>query len=335
MSEPESKPVASEPIGRRFWLTPDRLIAGLLAVECVLFLSNWLACSAWHKGYAVLTCVAVMGLTLELTILWFAVASALRVPLQFSVRSLFVLVVAVAVQCSWLGVEMKKAREQRQSVEAIVRDGGWAFYDFRFDEQFNLVANAKPPESSWLRHLLGDDFFCDVLDVQVMSNATAQHLESLDRLKWLYVLLKDEPNEAWPTELNDSVGGYVKPAHITNAALERIGHCRRLEHLEFRYATIGEVELKYFTGLSRLKSLDMQCTGVTDAALQGLKALPRLEYLNVSFNTITDAGLRHLEGLRTLRFLSISGTDVSDDGVRQFQQAMPNCEVDRNSCFFR
>lgn len=48
---------------RRPLLTPDRcvLLLLLLVVEALLFLSNWLGWPAWHKGYAVLTCVAVVG----------------------------------------------------------------------------------------------------------------------------------------------------------------------------------------------------------------------------------------------------------------------------------
>ena len=40
---------------------------------------------------------------------------------QFSLRSLLVLVVVVAVPCSWLAVEMKKAREQKEAVENSAR----------------------------------------------------------------------------------------------------------------------------------------------------------------------------------------------------------------------
>jgi hypothetical protein len=50
--------------GHCFPLTPDRLILSLLLAEVLLFLSNWLAWPAWHKGYAVLTCVAMVGVTL-------------------------------------------------------------------------------------------------------------------------------------------------------------------------------------------------------------------------------------------------------------------------------
>ena len=39
---------------RWYCLTPDRYVLLLLVVEALLFVSNWLAWPAWHKGYAVL-----------------------------------------------------------------------------------------------------------------------------------------------------------------------------------------------------------------------------------------------------------------------------------------
>ena len=45
---------------RRFRLTPGHLILGLLLAECLLWLSDRLGWPAWHKGYAVLTCVAAV-----------------------------------------------------------------------------------------------------------------------------------------------------------------------------------------------------------------------------------------------------------------------------------
>ena len=46
---------------RWYRLTPDRLVLLLLVVEALLWLSDRLGWPAWHKGYAVLTAVAVVG----------------------------------------------------------------------------------------------------------------------------------------------------------------------------------------------------------------------------------------------------------------------------------
>ena len=46
---------------RWFHLTPGRFVLPLLAVECLLWLSERIGWLGWHKGYAVLTGVAVLG----------------------------------------------------------------------------------------------------------------------------------------------------------------------------------------------------------------------------------------------------------------------------------
>src|SRR5208282_9217 len=108
-----------KPSIRWYHLTPDRLVIGLLVVECLLWLSERFQWVAWHKGYAVLTMVAVVAVFVLLMLLWFILGLVFRQRFQFLLRSLLVLVVAVAVPCRWLVVEMKAAREQKETVRAI------------------------------------------------------------------------------------------------------------------------------------------------------------------------------------------------------------------------
>ena len=98
------------------WLhpTPGRFVLALLAVEVLLWLSERFGWLGWHKGYAVLTGVAVVGVAMVLVLVWFGVAVVFWRRFQFSLRSLLVLVVVVALPCSWLGVEMRTARRQKE-----------------------------------------------------------------------------------------------------------------------------------------------------------------------------------------------------------------------------
>ena len=108
MTSPTIKP-------RWFVPTPGRLLRLLLAVEGFLVLSErfqWFAFNQ-HKGWTVLIAVASVGVFLLLMLLWFLAALVFRWRFQFSILSLFVLTVAVALPCSWLATEMKAAREQR------------------------------------------------------------------------------------------------------------------------------------------------------------------------------------------------------------------------------
>ena len=89
--------------------------------------------STWHKGYAVLTAVVSLGLVFVVMLLWFVVSLLFRRRFQFSIRSLLVLTVAVALPCSWLGVELRQAMRQREAVAAIEKLGGMVFYDWQCD----------------------------------------------------------------------------------------------------------------------------------------------------------------------------------------------------------
>ena len=63
---------------RWFYLTSGRFVLLLLTVEVLLWLSNWLGWPGWHKGYAVLTSVAAVGVGMLLMFVWFAVALIFR-----------------------------------------------------------------------------------------------------------------------------------------------------------------------------------------------------------------------------------------------------------------
>src|SRR5271157_5695768 len=167
--------------GRWFQLNSDRLVVGLLVAESLLWLSNWLGWPRWHKGYAVLTSVAAFGVVLIVTLLWFVLALFFRRRFQFSVRSLLLAAVAVAVPCGWMSVAVREANQQKAAVDAIVSAAMktmpiyWREYrDFQIDHLDRLMRYDYQESGSgslpaarngplWLRTLLGDDFFNDVV----------------------------------------------------------------------------------------------------------------------------------------------------------------------------
>ena len=144
---------------RWFHLTPGRFVSALLAVEVLLWLSERFGWLGWHKGYAVLTCVAVAGVVLVVTVVWFAVALLLRWRFQFSIRSLLVLVVVVALPCNWFMVELRKAREQRGAIEWVEKLDGQVSYG-RQPEAAGMLP-ACPVK------LLGDEFFQTVVGIEL------------------------------------------------------------------------------------------------------------------------------------------------------------------------
>ena len=89
--------------------------------------------------------------------------------LTFSLRTLFILLTALAV---WLGVVVNRAREQREAVKAIEALGGRVRYDWQrstgvavmgYIDVKMLAAKKRPSGPAWIRQIIGDDFFQSVL----------------------------------------------------------------------------------------------------------------------------------------------------------------------------
>ena len=148
--------------GRWFQPTPGRFVLLLLAVEVLLWLSERFGWLHWHKGYAVLTGVAVVVVAMLGMAVWLVVALVSRWRFQFSIRSLLVLVVVVAVPCSWLATDMKRTKDQSLLVAKIRGSYGLVEYVWQLDANGNGLPNAQPPGPKWLRQVLGDDFFGDI-----------------------------------------------------------------------------------------------------------------------------------------------------------------------------
>ena len=96
--------------------------------------------------------------------LWFLAALVFRLRFQFSILALLLLTLVVAVPCSWLATEMKAAKKQQEAVEEIEK-AGQVVFDYELDPDGRWMAGATPPGPPWLRNLLGDDLFTDVVGV--------------------------------------------------------------------------------------------------------------------------------------------------------------------------
>ncbi|MFZ1937130.1 MAG: hypothetical protein WCB27_00200 [Thermoguttaceae bacterium] len=226
---------------RWFHPTPARLLIVLLVIEAILLLSKpW-----FPKGYAVLTAIASVGVMMVLMLIWWAAALLFHWRFQFSLRSLLVATVAIAIPFSWLAVEMKKAREQMEAVEAIQEEmEGMALYG----------ANANPLTSLQTDRLLGFEFFEDVVDVELerkqLTHAGLKHLAVLSRIRKL------------------NLTG-------TNVADEDLIHLKGLVQLEDLYLDstgVTDAGLAYLEGLNHLRWLGLLETKITH---QGVKKLQR------------------------------------------------------------
>ncbi len=244
---------------RRFSPTPAWLIFGLLVVEGLLFLSDRVHWPTWHKGYAVLIAVASVCVVMLFMLLWFVASLLFRWRFQFSIRSLLVLTVAVAIPCSWLAVEMKAAREQKAAVEAVERADGSVIYDFQIDRAGNPT-KAKVPGPAWIRKILGNGFFTSVVRVTIVCSGTDAILEKVGEFPQLRDLF---------------VGSGESGRKITDAGLVHLRRMTQLQTLDIDRSEATDEGLEHLKGLSNLQSLCLWGTKVSNKGVKGLQqALP-------------------------------------------------------------
>jgi hypothetical protein len=252
-------------------ITPGRLVALLLVIEELLLMTEWFR---WlTKGYAVLLAVASVSVVVLALLLWFLVALAFRLRFQFTIRTLLILTVAVALPLSWLGVEMKKATDQKEIVEATQRVGGRVAYDWELGNR----RIAQPRGPGWLRTLLGGDFFGEV--VAASYNGLEVTDIDLARLREL-------------TQLQEL---HLDGTKLSDAALEQLAGLPQLQVLSFNGTKVSDAGLAQLARLTQLQYLSLDRTKVADTGLAHLAGLTQLQWLFLYRTKITEAGVTKLQ----------------------------------------
>ena len=176
-------------------LTPGNLVMALLVVEVLLCLSaryRWFAFNR-HHGWTVLVTVAAAAAVMLALLFWFAVSLFFRRRFQFSIRSLLLLTVAVAIPCSWLMQATREAKRQREAVAAI-RRLGYVVYDWQCDCDGHVMPITEEPKApAWLWHGLGVDFFSEATDVNMFwpTDADLRPLEGIAGIQNLHFGVRD------------------------------------------------------------------------------------------------------------------------------------------------
>jgi hypothetical protein len=255
--------------------------------------------------------------------------------------ALVVVVLLAVIGASWFSIRIRRARKQALAVAAIVDDGGKVVYDYEKE------GGQGPPGPAWLRDMLGDDFFAQVVSAQVVSGTELAHLEGLPQLEELDLAAADVTDRDLKRlvlftrlrKLDLSNFG------VSNEGLwKQLAALTRLEELRLAMTPIGDDDLRHFKGLTQLRVLDLGNSGVCGAGLkhlQGLaqlqelclagsggafvgsgetrlkylKGLTRLEKLDLSGTVIREEDLEHLKGLTQLRELNLAKTSVTDEGL--------------------
>jgi hypothetical protein len=234
-----------------------------MASEVLLFLADRFAWFGLTRGsgWNVFLSVALVGLAVLIGLLWLGLALSLRRRFQFSMRSLFVLMISVAISCSWFAVKMQQARRQREAVVAIRGLNGIVFYDHEFKAYSRGIQRAPSSARRRLQDLLGEDFCSNV--------------EAVD-LGRIRIWKKRIGND--PRLIID--GNVIVPKM----------HKTPLTHTE-----VTDLILPYLGDLKYLKTLDLGGSRVTDAGVVHLEVLANLDKLNLHGTNVTDEGVEKLQ----------------------------------------
>lgn len=200
--------------------------------------------------------------------------------LQFSLRTLFVVMTIVAV---WLGMIMHKARKLRQSVDAITAAGGAVYFHHQMEQQ---KLDATPPGPAWLRRLVGDEpfvtpFYVELRGPDVTDEFIAEHLRSMTSLEEVDI---ESPN-------------------VTDAALAHLRSMRHLHRLFLDCPRLTDAALPHVASLRELYRLSLNCPRLTDASLSHIATLPKLGGLELNSPHLTASGLDQLQPLKHLEFV--------------------------------
>lgn len=122
---------------------------------------------------------------------------------------------------------------------------------------------------------------------------------------------------------------FVQSPKITDAGVAGLQKLPQLRFVALECPKVSDQSLKHLATLPRLERLDLSGTGITDAGMKDIVGMPKVKELALRDTALTDAGLITLAGAQKLEKLDIARTKVTDAGVKAFQEARPECKVER------
>jgi hypothetical protein len=127
--------------------------------------------------------------------------------LTFSLRTLFILLTALAV---WLGVVVNRAREQREAVKAIKVLRGSVVYDWELQhtpdgEIADTRPDGQPSGPAWLRRITSDDYFQEPEIVTFLVNQPLSDEDILKAIPYLQRLRRLKQVDMWKPVAQETV----------------------------------------------------------------------------------------------------------------------------------
>lgn len=190
---------------------------------------------------------------------------------RYSLRTMLLVLFALSVWFGWISV---RVQNQRKAVESIQQGGGQVVYDYERDpaDARKSIPNPEPPGPAWLRDLVGEDWFSDVIvvrlfDVDDESLGQLAHLPKIRRM-------------------------FLRGEEVTDIGLAHVASLDELEYLELDKLRVTDEGLVSLAGLDSLEYLCLRDVQMTDAGLSHFAELPALETLYLERTRATSEGVR-------------------------------------------
>ena len=250
---------------------------------------------------------------------------------RISLRSLLILTTLLAV---WLAILSRRAYEQRIAVERVFAFGGSVAYDYQFDPTGKRIRSSSSPSGwLWLRRLIGDEYFQDVVHIGLNKKKVndsdlrligrLKHLKSI-QLNWTQV---SDPGLAHLSGLRDLTSVGFAESRITGAGLRHLTNAQDLHMLVVEDTEVGDDGMAAIGELKDLRILNLSETRVTAAGIQHLVSLQKLVTLSLGDTPLDDSAVPHLATMKALRELQVTGTQLSGEGIATLSAALPMCQV--------
>lgn len=236
---------------------------------------------------------------------------------QVSIRTLLILTTFVAIGLAFWTRVSQRAREQRIATARTLALGG------------KMTAKETYQAWPWLRTAFGEEFFQEVVDVNLNETlATDADLELIGKLRGVKSL---SVAGAMPRRCGLMPTLEQNPQHlpsqITSGGIRRLGPQRTMQTAGFAYTPITDAALETIASWPQLESLDLRQTEITSQGVQYLRKLGGLKELDLSWTRIDDDAVPALCQMGSLRKLDIQSTAISGEGMFRLREALPGCDL--------
>jgi hypothetical protein len=168
---------------------------------------------------------------------------------QYSLRSLFILMLMVSIGMSMIVERIRKAQSQKTSIDVIEQLGGLAFYNYQITKSGKIDINASSNKPSWLRNLLSDDFMEDIVEVVLYAH--------------------------WHPQWEMPLSGLADPDNpqTVERIVEHLQKLHKLKTLRLVGSQFTDKWISYLSKLTMLQDLYFNNTSITDNGVKSLQEL--------------------------------------------------------------